>query len=63
MVSSFFFFFFLITTHSYHIKISNSFFNPHFQPEGHLLQDIYKSVQRRNIVEPRVKQKYVIVSQ
>ncbi|RUS78597.1 hypothetical protein EGW08_013632 [Elysia chlorotica] len=27
------------------------------KPEGHLLKDIYKSVQRRNIVEPRVKQK------
>ncbi|GFO34613.1 glioma tumor suppressor candidate region gene 2 [Plakobranchus ocellatus] len=26
-------------------------------PEGNLLQDIYKSVQRRNIIEPRVKQK------
>ncbi|CAL1527566.1 unnamed protein product [Lymnaea stagnalis] len=27
------------------------------KPEGHPLQDVYKSMQRRNIIEPRIRQK------
>lgn len=27
------------------------------KPEGHVIQDVYKSLQRRNIVEPRIRQK------
>merc|ERR1711963_912042 len=27
------------------------------KPEGHMLKDVYKSLQRRNILEPRIRQK------
>jgi len=28
------------------------------KPEGHMLKDVYKSLQRRNILEPRIRQKH-----
>jgi len=30
------------------------------KPEGHILEDRFKSLQKRNIIEPRVKAKRVV---